>query len=286
MENKYYTAETYENCERIGEPFDKKGKLYTKIRCACGRCGGTGIIVSLTMPDQGMCYNCYGSKYYTKEVRLYTEKEIAAMKKAKERKQEKKDAEMRAEAASKRASWLQENGFTAEGKTYVYALANSYSVKETLKEEGFKFSPVLKWHIAEVPEEYASAVVEIDVNDIIEFSAWGYGQYKTGSGNIVDAAILAVRPASKSEYVGQPKDKISELEVVLDSVSGFNSQFGWTNIYKFKAGDDILVWFTKTAIGSDLVGKTLFLNGTVKEHKEYNNEKQTVLTRVKVKEVE
>ena len=39
-----------------------------------------------------------------------------------------------------KGKWLEENGFSHLGETYV-VMGNSYSIKDALKEAGFKFSP-------------------------------------------------------------------------------------------------------------------------------------------------
>ena len=40
--------------------------------------------------------------------------------------------------------WLEANGFSDFGVTYLI-LGNSYLIKDDLKENGFKFSPLLRW---------------------------------------------------------------------------------------------------------------------------------------------
>ena len=85
---KYFTAKTYENMKRIGEPFvNEKGRLFTKVKGTCERCGGLGYIASGVLNgrpvpisrDGGVCYECNGDKYVIKEVRLYTEKEFNSL---------------------------------------------------------------------------------------------------------------------------------------------------------------------------------------------------------------
>lgn len=53
------------------------------------------------------------------------------------------------------------------------------------------------------------------------------------------------------------------------------------SIYKFKAGNDILVWNT-TSFQDLEQGKHYMVRGTVKEHSEYRGEKQTALSRCKI----
>ena len=83
----YFTADSYKGWKRLGEPYDKNGKLYTKVKKVCDRCNGTGIAISHVengvpipyMPDNGVCYGCEGKGFFNKEVRLYTEAEYTKM---------------------------------------------------------------------------------------------------------------------------------------------------------------------------------------------------------------
>lgn len=90
-----------------------------------------------------------------------------------------------------------------------------------------------------------------------------------------------------SQYVGEVGDKI-DMDAVLDhrawfeipSFRGYGTEIKY--IYTFRnAHGDALVW--KTSKGMDIEnGETVHLKGTIKEHSEYDDEKQTVLTRCKV----
>lgn len=83
-----------------------------------------------------------------------------------------------------------------------------------------------------------------------------------------------------SEFVGNKGDK-SEFDVVVTKSIGFDSQFGYTfvNVFNIKDTNNQLVWTTTTK--SYEVGTQLKIKGTIKDHREYNGVKQTVLTRVK-----
>jgi len=97
-----------------------------------------------------------------------------------------------------------------------------------------------------------------------------------------------------SEYQGKVKDKI-ELELTIQFITGWESQWSWTNLYKMV--DDkgnVYVWKTAnwlyTVVDPDtdytnyipvVAGDKVKVKGTVKEHTMYGEEKQTVLTRVK-----
>ena len=94
---------------------------------------------------------------------------------------------------------------------------------------------------------------------------------------------------AKSQYMGEVGDKI-ELDVVLEkrayfevpSFRGFGTDTMYVYTFRTEQGN-ALVW--KTTWGTDTeIGTKLHLKGTIKEHKEYADEKQTVLTRCRIKE--
>ena len=80
-------------------------------------------------------------------------------------------------------------------------------------------------------------------------------------------------------------DRLRNLTVVLKSQRGFSGQWGWTNIFTFAYGDNVLVWFTSS--DKDFtVGKAYNLTGTVKKFEEYKGVKTTQLSRCIIKEIE
>jgi len=290
--NNYIVAKSYQSAERIGEPFKKNNKLYQKIKEKCPRCGGLGIIVArvennqpIPIPvNQGICYKCAGNKYIYKEIRLYTEKEFNSMTAANERAKEKKEVErrakMEAEFAEKKANWLKKNGFNAEGETYVVT-GDSYSIKDELKALGFKFDYTLFWH-KEEPAGYEDRTIKVKVEDVIDFSAWGEGHYKTEAKDFIKKLTQPAEEESNSEWVGEVGNKISRLEVTLVKKGGFYGNWGWSNIYSFKdAEDNIINWFTTKEI-EFAVDEKCFLTATVKKHDTYKGVKQTIVTRAKL----
>lgn len=97
-------------------------------------------------------------------------------------------------------------------------------------------------------------------------------------------AARAARPAS--DYVGTP-GKREVFTAVLDFVTGFETQYGYTTILKFitDAGA-VLTWkASSTSLTREDVGKRYELKGTVKKHEEYKGERQTILSRCAVKEL-
>lgn len=88
---------------------------------------------------------------------------------------------------------------------------------------------------------------------------------------------------AKTEYVGNIGDKIT-VNVEGKIVAGYDTQFGYTYIYKFTDKDGkVYIWKTTKGIELDDNGKFVgTVKGTIKEQNTYNGEKQNVLTRCKV----
>ena len=109
MNMEWFTAKSYENWTLVGAPYEKNGKMYSKARTKCSRCGGTGIMASrvengiiIPIPvDNGICYKCLGRKYEEKEIRLYTEKEKTALDRQAARRAEQSSEKIEAEKPEK-----------------------------------------------------------------------------------------------------------------------------------------------------------------------------------------
>ena len=277
--------------------YEKNGKMYVSARCKCDRCNGSGIAISHVcngqpvpyVNDGGICYSCNGAGYFRKEIRLYTDKEFEQMEKASAKAAEKREAareqKMKAEYANKRVKWLEENGFNENLTTFVYFPADSFEVKDSLKDAGFKFNRSLLWHIANIPEGYEDKVVEITLDQVAEIGAWGEGCYRPNARTFVDDMLKNCRPIeeSTSEWLFEEKERFYDYAVVLKSVRGMETRFGWTTLIKFE--DDhgnILDWWTSTDVKAE-VGNRILLTGTVKSHNEYKGIKSTTVTRCRLK---
>ena len=278
--------------------YEKNGKMYVSARCKCDRCT-KGVYVTRVENGQpvphpafsGVCLKCKGSGFITKEVRLYTDKEFEQMEKASIKAAEKREAareqKMKAEYANKRAKWLEENGFNENLTTFVYFPADSFEVKDSLKDAGFKFNRSLLWHIANIPEGYEDKVVEITLDQVAEIGAWGEGCYRPNARTFVDDMLKNCRPIeeSTSEWLFEEKERFYDYAVVLKSVRGMETRFGYTQLVKFEdANGNILQWWTAVEIKAEVDDQVL-LTGTVKAHDEYKGVKSTTVTRCKIKAV-
>lgn len=291
----YFIAKSYQSYERIGEPFlNDKNKLVTKVRTKCPRCSGKGIIIAriengkpIPIPvDGGICYSCLGRKYIEKTVRLYTKSEFENMEKANEKAREKRQAEqeerMKREFAHRRQIWLETNGFNENEETYI-VLGNSYSIKDQLKEAGWRYNGQLRrWMKGEqtgVPAGYE--VLKISAAEIIEFSAWGEGHFFSDAKNIIDSYEKKIIPEEPSEWIGEIGKRIT-ISVTLVRIGSYQNQYGISNIYNFKdENGNILVWFSKVDLKKD-IDDTFNLTFTIKDHSEWNGKKNTVITRAKL----
>lgn len=85
-----------------------------------------------------------------------------------------------------------------------------------------------------------------------------------------------------SNYIGNIGDKITVEVEDVKLVTSWETVYGFTHLYKFTTPENnTLVWFASKCIDENVTK----IAGTIKDHKEYDGEKQTVLTRCKVVEV-
>lgn len=292
--SKYMVAKSFQSAERIGEPFDKNGKLYTKIKEICPRCGGLGIIVSrvengqpIPIPvDGGICYECQGARFLYKEVRLYTEAELATMERNAERARQKKEEEykrkMQEEFADNEREWKTQNGWSEDGITYVVT-GNSYSIKDELKQNGFRYDPVLRWHKATKDEKYTDRLIEIKLDDVVEISAWGKGHYKTNAKDIVNKALAATQPEVHSEWIGEVGEKIKGIKVQLVKKYTTETRYGLNTLYSFQTKEgNILNWWTTTFQAVEINDWVTIKYATIKKLDTHKDVKNTIITRAKL----
>lgn len=286
---KYYVADSYKNYERVGEPFDKGGRPYTKVRCDCDRCGGSGIygwgaVINGAPQHAGTCFKCEGAGKLVREVRLYTEKEYEAMQKARlqrwataEEKRAARKAEREAKAFKR---WCDFNGFNSDGDTFI-VYGNTYPIKDELKAKGYKFSKELKWHgpaAVDVPED--CFVEKANWSDIYEWFEDEGRMHTTEKGEEFLKEIFSRN--SEGEYFGEVGERLRNIPVVFEKMGTFEGVYGISHVYKFDADGAKLTWFT-SCIKDLEEGAQYTLTGTVKKHEVYGNVKTTYLSRCIIK---
>lgn len=243
----------------------------------CPKCNGSGYLPEYKHFDWGVCYKCGGSGQYITNWKEYTPEYAKKL-------EERRLARLRKKAPEENARWLERNGFSADGKTWV-VIGNTYDIKDELKEAGAKWNGLLGWHLDHDPVIWPAFTVTTD--DVCRRSL--ADQLFWDDYSVIAALISELRekhrPASGSEYLGAVGEKLT-VRVRLVRIFTYETHFtyrGETNfIYKFADEEgNALVW--KTSCPLDLEeGREYEVSGKVKEHSEYKGEKQTALTRCKV----
>lgn len=289
---KYMTAKSYANAERLKD-YEKNGKMYSKVKIPCDRCVNGVYVIGVengqykAHPNcNGVCFACGGLGYEIKEVRLYTEAELATMERNAERARQKKAEEQKkkieAEFAENERKWKAQNGWSEDGITYVVT-GNSYSIKDELKQNGFRYDPVLRWHKATKDERYADRLIEIKLDDVVEISAWGKGYYKTDAKNIVDKALAATQPEVHSEWIGEVGEKIKGIKVQLVRKYTTETRYGLNTLYSFQTEEgSILNWWTTTFQAVEVGDWVTIKYATIKKLDTYKDVKNTIITRAKL----
>lgn len=187
-----------------------------------------------------------------------------------------------------KVEWFKAHGFNEEGQAWCIYGDDTYAIKDWLKEQGCKFDPVFKWHSPTVfylPEGYHMVLVV-------------YTEYMEWDNNFAtmmfypDAKEKLTRffqhlqgPSTAEFYPGVEGERVRNITAIYKSHKGFNSQFGYTNIFTFEAGSAVLVWFTATNVELE-PGTAVDLSFTIKKFEEFRGVKTTQITRAKVVPIE
>lgn len=267
----YTTNEAYvEDLELIKT--DKNGsKHYVDHKCP--KCNGTGFIPCYSYYEAGVCFKCGGSGKFDSITVLRT-KEYAAKLEAR------RDERLRKQAPAHNADFLKQNGFNESGETFV-VLGKTFDIKDELKLRGAKFDKVRGWHFNEIVNGYDLAKFTSD--EILFKSLHGS---ILGFNDNAESIIKEVQDdyeakhAVETNFFGSIGDKI-ERKVRCVASFCFAGYYGDSYLNKLIDEEgNVFVWKT----GRALNGATAIIKGTIKEHNEYNGEKQTILTRCKIVE--
>lgn len=98
-------------------------------------------------------------------------------------------------------------------------------------------------------------------------------------------AARAPKEAIVSEYQGKVKERKVFTLTLTKRLSFISDMWGTSFVYLFKdACGNVFKWATASDLDIN-VDDTMLIKGTVKEHSEYNEVKQTVLSRCKIEQV-
>lgn len=97
-----------------------------------------------------------------------------------------------------------------------------------------------------------------------------------------DKELLEKGPKKLNEYFGEVKKRY-DMELTVKTISGFDGEWGYTTIYKMEDSDRrSFSWFSTSLKVKLEIGETYKVKTTVKDHKEWNGKKETMLTRITV----
>ena len=272
---------------------DKNGTKYF-ADYTCPRCGGHGGSDAWRYTGW-TCYKCGGTgKLETPRIiKQYTPEYAAILAEKRAAKARRQEENRRAKSGEYNKEFLKRNEFDETGVTYC-AVGNTYEIKDQLKAAGFKFNSFLGWHKAEYDDNFRVAPVKIE--DCVEENEFGeYTGFNYGVVEMLKAINENVtRKTSVSEYVGEVGDKIT-IEVAefkaLYEKSGPTPWISGSTVYRIVDNNgNIYIWATGSLLhehfwrsnGDEVDAVANTIKATVKEHKEYKGERQTVITRGKI----
>ena len=191
------------------------------------------------------------------------------------------------------------------GNAYI-VLGNTYPIKDELKAAGAYFKPYFGWYFDHMSFDYPVQKIRkedfmdsISAADIVTDADFGNAdpsdlivyyldenKAKEYVKQIQDEYKKATKKPSRSQWTGEVGEKI-EKELKLQSIHPFISSFTGDPmcVYKFTDNfENIFTWITSDR-DNLIEGNFYNVKGTIKNHSEYDDEKQTVLTRCKYYEV-
>ena len=268
---------------------DKNGtKIYYDYTCQ--RCGGLGGADKWAFTGWS-CYECGGSgeSHKPQVVKKYTPEYEAKLEAQRAKRAEKRRLERVEKFKANLSKLIQEKGFNEAGKVYV-AVGNTYSIKDQLREAGGKWKPALNsWIFTEAQTEFTT--VELTAEECLDFyEDSGYISWKT-----IDFTELINSKTPKeedlSQYVGSVGDRL-DLVVTFTkrytyerpSFTGYGTDYIAINVFRDDNGN-CFIWKSASAHFNIPEGAKVKLRGTVKEHSEYKETKQTILQRCKIEEL-
>jgi hypothetical protein len=276
-------AKSYETMEIQGEPYARDGKKYVRVIGPCKRCGGSGHY-SFNSIDGTTCFSCHGSGKEILEVRWYTDAQRASMDKA----AEKRAAAKVVKDEERRVKFAARNAFGFGDAGYITLIqGDNETIKEwrtELPEHTVWYNELFGWFIPagrepeNIPDEFCLHVLKWkqvrDEEDKEDLQIRDKEEVR----KLVHTMLYG---ESKSQYQGN-KDEWLEHDVTIKRNIAISSSYGDSHMHIMEDADgNVYVWTTASKNLEE--GKTIHLRMKVKDHKEYQGVKQTIVYYCKVK---
>ena len=276
---------------------DRNGSKHYEGYVQCDRCGGLGLFATgtcngqlvITPVDNGICHKCFGAgKVWGKWIERTPEYEAVLAERRAKREEEKRIKRIE-EIKAHIDEVYTKHGFSADGKLYAVVEPNSYEIRDELKEAGAKWNDRMRsWVFTEKPEKWQTIEILFDELYTINYE-YGTVWYKDGVNGVELVKSKTVKPGKDSQFVGKAGDKVSIKATYLfsaffevKSFGGYGTELMYVHNFVDADGNKF-VWKTGTGISEVEKGAEVQITGAVKEHKEYKGEKQTILTRCRIK---
>ena len=276
-------AKSYENMKIMGEPYSIDNKMYVMVQGPCKRCGGSGHY-SMNASGDTTCYRCHGIGKENMEVRWYTDKQREALDRAAEKRQaaaKVKVEERRVKFAARNAFGFGEAGFI----TLIWGDNDTIqNWRAELPMHTVLYNNVFGWYIPSekttesIPKEISSKQLNwTEVRDEKDPEDLTMKEHE-----VVRTYVRGIeRGISKSEYQGE-KDEWLEKDVTIKKNIPLDNQYGNSHMHIMEDADEnVYVW--TTASKSLETDTTVHMRMKVKDHKEYDGVKQTIVYYCKIK---
>lgn len=196
---------------------------------------------------------------------------------------------------------IRKYGYTSNQKAYEY---DTVSTSDCVKIY-FNDKERIKIEITDTDKETADTVIEyfkgLDINeylnnnymsnlikllssDYVDFKHFGYVCSAIPSYERIIEKEKKKTDNKKSEFVGNVKDKLQNIEVELTGRKLIDGYYGVAQMLTFKDNDgNIYVsFYTGKNDYEDYVNEKVSLSGTIKKHNDFNGIKQTILNRISI----
>ncbi len=162
---------------------------------------------------------------------------------------------------------------------------NTYENRQWFKDNGARYHNQFGWYIVstmDLPESFPDDIEPLQLKAEDVFADDNTLMSSDHIRTVIDN--MTYEPDS-SEFVGTVGERI-EVTVRVERIISLDGYYGTSWLHSMRGVDDGNVYVWTTSSKQLPQGETIKLRGTIKDHKEYRNCKQTVLTRCKVLEQE
>ena len=273
-------AKSYEKMTIVGEPYEVNKKMYVRVIGPCKRCGGSGHY-SMNASGDTTCYRCGGNGKENMEVRWYTESQRASMDKAAEKRKVKQD-EAKEE---RRIKWAAHNAFGFGNTDTIMLLWGDYQTIDDWRDDfpqyTVMYNTIFGWYSPSDRYPTIEDKIPEGINHLI--LNWDTVRDETDPENLTMKPNEEVRKIvhkltygeSKSEYQGTVGEWLTADVKIVKNIN-FDGRYGPTHLHimEDEKGNEY-VWSTSTQ--NLEVNKTYTIKMKVKEHKEHEGVKQTIV---------